>query len=77
MGTGAPARLRPLTAVGTALLAMIASNVVHTGGFPLPSLLGFALIAAVVLAGLGLKRLTRLPAVAGTSVLAIALTSPI
>ncbi|MDA3630500.1 DUF3100 domain-containing protein [Saccharopolyspora sp. WRP15-2] len=76
-GTDASAGLRPLAAIGIALLAMIVSNVVHTGGFQLRSLLGFALVAAVVLAGLGLKKVTGLPAVAGTSVLAIALTSPI
>ncbi|MDA3642948.1 DUF3100 domain-containing protein [Saccharopolyspora indica] len=74
---GETVRIRPLIAILLVLVAMVVSNVVHTGGLQPRSLLGFALVAAVVLAGLGLKKLTGLPAVAGTSVLAILLTSPI
>ncbi|MER7082165.1 Protein of unknown function [Saccharopolyspora kobensis] len=75
--TAETVRIRPLIAILLVLLAMVVSNVVHTGGLQPRSLLGFALVAAVVLAGLGVKKLTGLPAVAGTSVLAILLTSPI
>ncbi|WP_170210427.1 DUF3100 domain-containing protein [Saccharopolyspora antimicrobica] len=76
-GSGEAVRIRPLIAILLVLLAMVVSNVVHTGGLQPRSLLGFALVAAVVLVGLGVKKLTGLPAVAGTSVLAILLTSPI
>ncbi|MEV0081442.1 DUF3100 domain-containing protein [Saccharopolyspora sp. NPDC050642] len=75
--SGSPSRVRPLPAILIALVAMFVSNAVHAGGVEPRALLGFALVAAVVFAGLGIKRLTKLPAVAGTSALAILLTSPI
>ena len=70
-------RVRPLPAIGTALAGMLVSNIVYSGGIQPRTLIGFALVSVVVLVALGIKRLTRLPAIAGTSALAIALTSPV
>lgn len=70
-------RVRPLAAIGIALAGMLVANVVYSGGFDPRALLGFALVSAVVLLGLAIKRLTKIPAVVGSSVLAILATSPI
>lgn len=70
-------RVRPLTATAIALAGMLVSTVVHSGGFEPRALLGFAIVSCVVLLGLVIKRFTRLPAVVGTSLIAILATSPI
>lgn len=70
-------RVHPFAAIGIALAGMLVANVVYSGGFDPRALLGFALVSAVVLLGLAIKRVIKIPAVVGSSVLAILATSPI
>ncbi|NBE51929.1 DUF3100 domain-containing protein [Streptomyces boluensis] len=72
-----PANPGFLRSLVIALLGMVVAVAVFGRGLSGTAFAGFALIAVIVLVGVGLKRLLRIPPIATVSALAIFLTSPV
>ncbi|MFG2227753.1 hypothetical protein [Streptomyces sp. NPDC048644] len=57
-------------------IAMLLSNVAFRPDVRIAQLLGLAVVVAVVVAALAIKKLTRLPAIPGVAVLGILVSTP-